>query len=225
MHIYVDENKKIYLPSVTSIISFVKTQPEYEPLIKWANSLGFYRKDYFETLNTYADFGTNVHEAISYIVTGKDVPDEIENRIPFEDRLKYQMSLKNFYTFLSQNMPETIYSEKSLLSENLGYGGTIDWVAKEDNKVILTDFKTSASIKPYMKMQLAAYMHLIEDQTDIRIDLARIMLVSTKQFFIKKYTREELDECYKKFKLIHELFKLYNPSIDTTSSENSLIIV
>jgi hypothetical protein len=225
MHIYTDKNKKIFVPSVTTIISFVKTQPEYESLIKWSNSLGYSHKDYFETLNTYADFGTNVHEALSYIVTNRDIPEEIDRRIPFADKLKYEETLKNFYTFYRQTMPETIYSEKSLLSEKLGYGGTVDWISNEDNKIILTDFKTSASVKEYMIMQLAAYIHLIEDQLDIKIDMARIMLVSTKQFYSKTYTRDELELQYKKFEIIHELFKLYNVSIDITSSENSLIIV
>jgi hypothetical protein len=225
MHIYTDENKKVFVPSVTSIISFVKTQPEYDSLIKWSNSLGFYHKDYYETLNVYADFGTTVHEALSYIVTNREIPDTFEKKVTFSDIPKYEMTLANFYRFYAQTMPETIYSEKSILSEKLRYGGTVDWISKEDNKVILTDFKTSSSVKEYMKLQLSAYRKLIEDQTDIKIDMARIMLVSTKQFYIKTYTLEELDKYYEIFELYQKIFDIYNEKIDIDSSENSLIIV
>jgi hypothetical protein len=227
MHIYVDSNSKIFLPSVTSIISFVKTEKEYEGLIRWANTLGYYHKDYNETLNTYADFGTTVHEALSYIVTNKGIPDTFERKITLDDLPKYEMTLNNFYKFYRQNNPETIFSEKSLISEKLGYGGTIDWVCIENNKIILTDFKTSSSIRDYMPLQLAAYIKLMENQTDIKIDKARIMLVSTKTFTIKEYDLNIIDSYYKKFDLIHQLFNEYHSDVDwkSAASENSLIIV
>lgn len=225
MHIYTNENKSIYLPSVTSIISFIKTKNEYEPLLKWSNILGYSHKDYNATLEYYANFGTVVHEALSYIVTGKDVPDNLVKKIGLCDMEKYYDTLTRFTKFYNNIKPETIYSEKSFLSEKLGYGGTIDWVSKEDNEIILTDFKTSSSIKEYMPLQLCAYMKLLEDNSNIKISKSRIILVSTKTFTTKTYTREELESYYKRFNMIFDLYKEYNNTLDISSSENSLIIV
>lgn len=227
MHIYTNKTKDVMVPSVTSVISFIKTKPEFESLIKWANSLGYKHQDYFATLNNAANVGTIVHEALSYIVTNRDIPDDLRDRVPFADINKFDTAISNFYTFYRQNLPTTIYSEKSLLSAELGYGGTLDWLSIEDNKLILTDFKTSSDFREYMIIQLSAYAKLIETITDYKIDSARIILVATPTFRKKEISRKELDEYYKKFDLIYQLYKLYNPSMEYTedTSENSLIIV
>lgn len=225
MHIYANDDKSICLPSVTTIISFIKTKNEYEPLLKWSNTLGYSHKDYTATLDYYATFGTIVHETLSHIVTGKYTPDDLDKKVGFSDMEKYLMTITNFLSFYNNTNPDTIYSEKSFLSENLGYGGTIDWVSKENNDIILTDFKTSSAIRDYMLLQLCAYMKLLEENTDIRISHGRIMLVSTKTFTTKTYSRDVLESYWEKFSLIFRLYQLYNPSIDIDSSENSLIIV
>ena len=223
MHIYTNANKTIKLPSVTSIISFVKIEPEFDPLIKWSNSLGFKHQRYSDVLNNAADFGTKIHETLANIVTGKPIPDE-QYKGSFDDVIKYNSTISNFLKYYSQHEIETIYSEKSLLSENLGYAGTIDWVHRENNKIALVDFKTSSSYKSYMAMQLSAYMHLIEDQTGIKIDYAKIMLVSSPSFTECVFTRDQLEEHYKIFQKKFELYLMY-PHDSEDDEENSLIIV
>ena len=225
MHIYTDENKSVCLPSVTSILSFVKIKDEYESLIKWSNSLGFKHMNYNTTLSNAADFGTIVHESISHILNHEDIPVALENKVSFNDIDKYNMTINNFIKYCNTTNMETFFSEKSLLSEKLGYGGTIDWLAKENNAIVLTDFKTSSDYREYMLLQLSAYTKLIEDQTDYKIDYARIMLVSTKSFTIKTFTKKELEDAYPKFDLRFQMFKMYTEQIDTDSNENSLIIV
>lgn len=225
MHIYTNEAKTIMLPSVTTITSFVKFKPEYEPLMQWSNFLGFKNQRYQETLDMTADLGTKVHEAIAYVVQDKDVPDELSKTVPLVDMVKYCMSVASFRQFYNDTKPETLFSERSMLSETLGYGGTIDWVSIEDKKTILTDFKTSSAVRGYMSMQLAAYIKLLEEK-GISIDVARIMLVSKPKVVIREFTKKEMDKAYKMFQKVFELYKLYNEDIDEeTPDENSLIIV
>ena len=215
------------LPSVTSILSFVKFKPEYEALIKWSNSLGFKHKSYNKTLDATADFGTLVHEVISKIVTHQEIPKELYSKVSFEDMDKFNTTISNFMKFHANLPSETIYSEKSFLSKELGYAGTVDWISKEDNQIILTDFKTSSAVRDYMPMQLAAYRKLIEAHTKYKINKARIILVSSPSFKIENYSLEQLDESYEMFEKIFELYKLYTSKhLDSQdANENSLIIV
>jgi hypothetical protein len=224
MHIYTNSEKKIMLPSVTTITSFVKFKPEYESLILWANSLGFQRKGYKDTLNIAADFGTYVHEAISHIVNNESVPTDIRGKIFFEDIDKYDRSINNFIKFYNETKPETIYSEKSLLSEKLGYGGTIDWVSRENGCTYITDFKTSSAVRPYMAMQLAAYIELLKE-IDVKIDKARILLVSKPTIVVHEFTEKEISDAYELFTRILFLYNEYGKENQEDVNENSLIIV
>ena len=226
MHIYTNESKSIMLPSVTSIISFVKTKDEFEGLIRWSNSLGFKHQGYFTTLNSYADFGTLVHSALSDIVTDKPVSTDIVNKVALTDIVKFKTTIANFKKFYELQAPTTIYSEKSFLSKKLGFGGTVDWISKENGITILTDFKTSSEFRESHFIQLSAYVKLIEEQTDIKIDKTRIILVSSPAFRIKELSIDELIPYYRKFELIFDLYKEYNPKIDNDdSSENIFITV
>jgi hypothetical protein len=225
MHIYTNTKKDVMVPSVTTIITYVKTKPEYDSLIKWANSLGYKHQDFYDVLNTAADFGTIVHDVLAHIVTDRPIPSDASNKIAFNDMQKYNSTISNFLAFYRQTKPTTIYSEKSMLSKELGFGGTIDWLSIEDGKTILTDFKTSSAFREYMFIQLAAYTKLIETQTKYHIDSARIMLVSTDSFRRQELNRTELDRYYRIFDLMCQLYKEYNTEIDASNTENSLIIV
>lgn len=212
------------LPSVTTITSFVKFKPEYDSLVKWANSLGFSHKKYQETLDVYANFGTCVHQALSCIVTGNPITDDISSTISFNDMAKYQRSIDNFVKFYNEANPTTIYSEKSLLSEKLGYGGTIDWVSIEGNTTYISDFKTSSQVRPYMTMQLAAYIELLKE-VGIKIDRARIILVSNEKLSVREFTDEEISKAYELFTKILYLYNEYGKENQEDISENSFIIV
>lgn len=224
MHIYTDKAKKIMLPSVTTITSFVKFKPEYESLVLWANSLGFRHKKYQETLDIAADFGTCVHEALSHIVKNEPVPESIRGKITFDDLPRYDKTISNFTNFYNETKPDTIYSEKSLLSEKLGYGGTIDWVSCENDCTYITDFKTSSAVRPYMTMQLAAYMELLKE-AGVKIDKARVLLVSRPTIEIKEFTEEEISKAYDLFTKILFLYNEYGKENQEDINENSLIIV
>lgn len=213
------------LPSVTTITSFVKFKPDYDSLVIWANSLGFKRQKYQETLDAYADFGTNVHEAISNIVQNKPIPEDIRKKISLNDLEKYDRTINNFTKFYNEISPTTVYSEKSLLSEKLGYGGTIDWVSIENDCTYITDFKTSSHVRPYMTMQLAAYIKLLEE-IGLKIDKARVLLVSTPILTIKEFTKEDIDKAYELFTKILMLYNEYGKeNQEDINEENSLIIV
>jgi hypothetical protein len=224
MHIYTTKEKDIFVPSVTTITSFVKFKPEYESLILWANALGFKHQKYKEALDATADFGTNVHEALSNIVQNKPIPSEIRSHITLNDLEKYDRTIRNFVKFYNESNETTMFSEKSLISKKLGYGGTIDWVSTKDNTVILTDFKTSNTVRVYMGMQVAAYIELLKE-IDVHVDSARILLVSTPKFQIHEFSKEDISKAYDLFQKILYLYNAYHEDDKDDINENSLIIV
>lgn len=86
---------------------------------------------------------------------------------------------KEAIAYVSQ-LDEIVLVEQGF-SSALGYAGSPDCIAMHDGKLVLLDWKTSAKRKTKSGMkdycvQLAAYRHLIEENTDYRIDEARICL-------------------------------------------------
>ena len=65
---------------------------------------------------------------------------------------------------------EIIDCEVQVISEAHRYGGTLDFIGKLDDKLVLGDFKTSNGVYPEMLCQLAAYAKAYEECTDKKID-------------------------------------------------------
>lgn len=172
MHIYEKDGKEY--PSVTTIIQSLGN----EEIIKWANYLGFKHIDYTKELEKTAINGTKVHELLRGEVDPTYTPqvtykDEIERIII----LGY---LTRFRNFIQDYTYETIFTEKTFISEKLGYAGTLDWVAIFNNKfLMLNDFKTSKAVRFKHLLQLGGYYNLlIENNYDP--DGASIILVNKK---------------------------------------------
>lgn len=69
-----------------------------------------------------------------------------------------------------------IASEVSLVSDIWGYGGTLDYIYRDNSGVHLVDFKTGGKVYPSMGYQLAAYHQLWEEaRPDCLIDDAYIL--------------------------------------------------
>lgn len=171
MHIYESNGKK--LPSVTTIISALGS----DYITKWANSLGFRHIKYEEELNKYAERGTMIHDLLRGEIDQSYTPN-----IVYKDdmeRLEVLGYLTKFRSFLSLYDYETIFCEKTLMSESLGYAGTIDWLAKINNFLMLNDFKTSKMVKFTHLLQLGGYNNLLKEN-GIYVDGASIILCNKK---------------------------------------------
>ena len=108
---------------------------------------------------------------------------------------------------------DTIFSEETIVSEKLGYAGTIDWLGTYKNKTFLFDFKTSSSMHETMKLQLSAYRKLLKEERDITIDGAAIVFISKKGVTLQEVSLDELDKVYKKFEVMLQLFELYRDDL------------
>ena len=128
----------------------------------------------------------------------------------------YADAIKYFERFMMVEMIhpiDTIFSEETIVSEKLGYAGTIDWLGTYKNKTFLFDFKTSSSMHETMKLQLSAYRKLLKEERDITIDGAAIVFISKKGVTLQEVSLDELDKVYKKFEVMLQLFELYRDDL------------
>ncbi len=186
MRMYTTTNG-IEVPSVTTILNCVSV----DGIAKWANYLGFKHLSYEAELQLRANRGTNIHSLLQEIVDPGNCKDPFSPDpydVPFYDDV-----INNFKAMIYKYDYETMFTEKTLISEKLGYGGTFDWLAKLNGFTILFDFKSSSKVNAKHIMQLAAYKKLLEDQTDYRIDGAGVIIANEKTSSMYIVNNEKLD--------------------------------
>ena len=214
MHIYT-KNNRLY-PSVTTVVGYFKPLETFESLMKWSNFLGFKHKDYIKERDNKAAFGTAVHETVAGLLTNTPVDKSVSDSLTINYLADYADAIKYFERFMMVEMIhpiDTIFSEETIVSEKLGYAGTIDWLGTYKNKTFLFDFKTSSSMHETMKLQLSAYRKLLKEEKDITIDGAAIVFISKKGVTLQEVSLDELDKVYKKFEVMLQLFELYRDDL------------
>jgi hypothetical protein len=151
------------VPSVTWIAGHY---PKNVAFYKWLADKGWSEAEAIKA--AAGDKGSKVHEAISAILAGQEVridskflnrsTDQLEE-LTFEEVeciksfIDWKATLKNF---------EPIAWDVVVFSEQYGYAGTIDLIARVDGDLYIIDFKTSQNVWPEYEMQVSAYRRTIE---------------------------------------------------------------
>lgn len=158
MHTYTKDG--IAYPSVTTIVHALGS----EELMKWSNIMGFKHRKIEDILDKTSKFGTLVHSHLQSIVDpDRGIPLPVEDGI---DAFDLTNIVSRFKRYISRFTYQTIYTEKSIVSSTLGYGGTLDWYAKMGDKLqfnMLNDFKTSKRVQVNMLFQLGGYYNLLKE--------------------------------------------------------------
>lgn len=104
-----------------------------------------------------ADRGTAIHEALRLYCEAGDVP-KLGNFDP-----AVRGYVQGLCRWLLATRPEPILVERVVGSALHGYAGRFDLLADIDGRKVLIDLKTSA--RPYVEqhMQIAAYMHALDE--------------------------------------------------------------
>lgn len=68
--------------------------------------------------------------------------------------------VRAYIKFLKVRRPKILFSEEKMFHAEYGYAGTVDLVAAISGKWGILDVKTTATIAPYAKLQLAAYVEM-----------------------------------------------------------------
>jgi len=168
-HIRYKDTAGYIVPGVTTILG-VLNKPA---LVKWANNLGLQGIDSSKYRDEMADIGTLAHYLIMCHLTGQtpDTADYSPNQLEMAEN-----ATLSYYEWAKGHTIEPILVEEALVSDQYGYGGTVDLYAAVDGVKTLVDFKTGKAIYPEMLYQLAAYKQLLQEH-GYEVGPARILRI------------------------------------------------
>jgi hypothetical protein len=159
-----------------------------------------------------ANYGTIIHNLIARML----LKDQI-NLNEYEEKI--QITMEAIKECLS-NMDVIFAIERTFVSEELGYGGTIDCIGRMDDKILVIDFKTQKTeinrkYKKYPEWlyQLAAYVGLIDIEqikNNTTVEYVNIVISSTEpgRIDFHRWSDEEINYGWEVFKTSLYLFKL-----------------
>jgi len=166
---YVLSNGEV-VPSVTQILNAVIAKPGLQ---KWANQLGLNNKSLDNESKTTLDTGKLLHAYIQADLEGA-VVDEV-GYTPEQISLA-KNSFAQYLRWKNGKQIKAIKTEYVMASEKYRYGGTIDALLEIDGELTLLDWKTSTHISLDYKLQVAAYLYLLQEQNIIpsRVGVLRL---------------------------------------------------
>ena len=136
-------------------------------LINWAWKLGLDGKDHKKVTDYAADIGSVAHFLIECWFN-QDTPDLCEFSKSAIDA--GNLIFEKFKVSWGKNNLTWVASELELVSEEHNYGGTLDIIAKDqDRQLVLVDIKSSPRVYGQFYRQLAGYEHLYNELHDEKI--------------------------------------------------------
>jgi hypothetical protein len=157
------------IPGVTTVLG-VLNKPA---LVKWANNLGLQGIDSTKFVDEKAEIGTLAHQMIADYLRGEKTDTSEYSKVQIDQA---ENAVLSFFEWEKSHHIQVILVEEPMVSEEYGFGGTIDCLGHINNELCLVDFKTSSGIYPEMMIQLAAYKQLLAGN-NIHVDKATILRI------------------------------------------------
>lgn len=161
-----------FVPSVTTIL---EAYPKGAAYFEWLKTNG---KDSDEIRDEAGRRGSVVHGLTEQYDLGNEV-----NLVNATGGIDYKLTewamFERYVDFRTRFKFECKAVELNIISENLGFAGTIDRVIEMNGKKILLDIKTSNAIYPSYWLQLAAYEQLLKS-INYEIDQVAILWLNAK---------------------------------------------
>lgn len=159
------------VPGVTTICNRFK---DSGGLIHWAWRQGLDGLDYRETKDAAAEAGHIVHERIDAY---------IHNRAPAAVTAPPAVvaaagtGFDAFMDWATQVGLNVVETETPLISEEHGYGGTFDAIARVGGRLVLFDWKTGGGVYAEYIWQVAAYRQLLRERGKLGADIESAQLI------------------------------------------------
>lgn len=153
-----------YVPSVTTILD---CYPKPAAFYDWLKKVG-------EDADTIRDEAGNRGSIVHKLTERYDAGEEV-NLIDEGGNIDYKLTewsmFERYVEFRRRFGFEVIHSELHLLSDKLGFAGTLDRVIQFNGRLLIIDIKTSNSLYDHFWLQMAAYKQLLaEVQPGLKID-------------------------------------------------------
>lgn len=207
-----------FVPSVTTILDAYPKDASY---FKWLKDVG---SDADAIRDEAGRRGSVVHELTELYDNGEVVTLLGDTGRPKFKMLEWAM-FERYVDWTLRYEPVVEMSEVHIVSDRLGFAGTLDRVINFNSKKILLDIKTSNSIYPSYWLQLSAYNELLEEGGVIVDQVAILWLNSKTRTDGKKgavkgigwqlITKDmkEVAEDWELFKSTFELWKSINKDV------------
>lgn len=175
-HQYYNKKTKKYLISVTQLLRKHGLAPSYDNVSE-------------TVLQAKAERGTLIHDEISRYFKRR--------------KLGFTSELYNVIDYFKANDYRVVASEKTLYNDIVG--GRLDVVYEKDNKLTLSDFKTTATLhKESVSWQLSIYAYLFEKMYGVTIDKVTVIWLKNEtdlqEIELMRKSNEEVErllECEK----------------------------
>lgn len=120
-----------------------------------------------------------------------------------------------FNKFKADMKPKLLYNEQMVFNLTKGYAGTLDRIYKIDDKIVLTDLKTSKAFYPDMALQTSAYKYaeyMYNDKTKEsipmpKIDRMMVLLLAENG----TYAVKEMEDAFSPFLNLKLVWEFMNP--------------
>lgn len=161
-----------YVPSVTTILD---AYPKDAAFYKWLKDVG---QDADTIRDEAGRRGSNVHDMTERYDAGEEVTFLNDQGWPAYKMSEWSM-FERYVEFSNTIKPTIDMMEAHMISDNLGFAGTLDRVVEIDGDKILLDIKTSNSLQPTHWLQLSAYNELIKEN-GVKVDKVGILWLNAK---------------------------------------------
>jgi len=201
-----------FFPSVTTILD---AYPKGYAFNQWLKDMG---NNAELVVKRASEIGTATHNLIERYLKGEKISwDNV-------DILTWTMFLK-FREFWMEYKPTVIAIEQQMISEDLGFAGTLDIVCEINGEIWLIDAKTSNAIHNSYELQIAAYRKMWNyANPDMEIQRTGIFWMKAQTrgadktgkkiqgegWQLKEYERNWLDS-YDLFEAVFKIWKNENP--------------
>lgn len=206
-----------WVPSVTTIL---EAYPKDYGYFKWLKEVG---EDADQIRDEAGRRGSIVHTLTERYDNGEEVS-LLNNDGDISFKLNEWAMFERYIDFATRYPHDVMTVEQNIVSEDLGFAGTLDRIILMDGKRILVDIKTSNAIYPTYWLQLAAYRALLAEEMGEMVDEVGILWLNAKtrtegrkgavqgigwQLITKDDTREEWDL----FTHTYKLWKAQNKDV------------
>lgn len=163
-----------YVPSSSTILD---AYPKSFAFFQWLKEAGGQAD---EIRDAAADKGSTIHKLTEMYDNGEEVSLlNIEGNIDF--RATEWAAFEKYVQFSEKFKPEIEAVEVSLVSQELGYGGTLDRILKLNGKRYLVDIKTGNAVHNHFWLQAASYVKLYNQYfPEVPIDNVAILHLNAK---------------------------------------------
>lgn len=161
-----------YVPSVTTILD---AYPKDAAFYKWLKDVG---QDADNIRDEAGRRGSNVHDMTERYDAGEEVTFLNDQGWPAYKMSEWSM-FERYVEFTKTINPTIDMMEAHMISDHLGFAGTLDRVIEIDGEKILMDIKTSNSLQPTHWLQLSAYNELIKEN-GVKVDKVGILWLNAK---------------------------------------------